>query len=113
MEKIISFIVENWKFLACGVCGLICIIAALLRKKPVEVIDGLYSALCKVIPGFIVYAEEQIGAGKGDVKMEVVINLATAYINKLYPGLRDLSPYIDYVKAQVETILSTPQKKGE
>lgn len=76
-------------------------------------IDGLYAALTKVIPGFIVYAEELIGDGKGDVKLNKVIELAVAYINKLYPGLTDLTPYIDFVKAQVEVILSTPQKKGE
>ena len=113
MEKILSFVLEHLELCIACVVAFITLLLQVLKKKPVKVIDGLYAALTKVIPGFIVYAEEQIGAGKGKTKMDVVINLATAYINKLYPGLKDLSPYIQFVKSQVEVILSTPQKKGD
>ena len=113
MEEIISFIVSHWRLIAECCCAICALVLFIVKKKPVDVVDGLYSALVKAIPGFIVFAEQEVGAGKGDVKLQVVINLATAFINKLYPGLKDLSPYIEFVKNQVEVILSTPQKKGE
>jgi hypothetical protein len=113
MEKVITFIVDHWRLIADVCAALFCLVMFLLRKRPIDVVDGLYSSLNKVVPGFITYAESKYGAGKGTEKLDCVVDLAVAYINKLYPGLSDLSDYIEYVKNQVEVILSTPQKKGE
>lgn len=111
IEKVLSFISEHIDLCISFVLALIILVLQLFKKKPVKVIDGLYSALIKALPGFIVYAEKLIGDGKGDEKLDKVVELSIAYINKLYPGIKDLTPLLDFVKSQVEIILSTPQKK--
>lgn len=111
IDKVLSFISEHIDLCISFVLAVIILVLQLFKKKPVKVIDGLYSALLKALPGFIVYAEQLIGDGKGDEKLEKVVELSIAYIDKLYPGIKDHSAFVDFVKCQVEIILSTPQKK--
>ena len=114
MEKIIEIIVHNWKLIAFGVLVCAEFVLFLVKKKPQKVVDGLYAALLKVLPGFVVYAEaSNPGVEKGAEKLNMVIDLASAYIRKLYPGIEIDDEIIKFIKSSVEVILSTPQKKGE
>lgn len=112
MEKIIQFIVENWRYLVDFAGVIICVVLFIVRKRPTKLVDGIEELLLKVLPSAIIYAEQKVGAGHGDVKMTEVLALCSEYIKERYPDV-NFGMYTKFIKEQVEYILSTPQKKEE
>ena len=112
VEKIIQFVIENWRYFVDLGSIIVCVVLFIVRKRPTKLVDGIEELILKVLPSAIVYAEAKVGAGHGDVKMTEVMALISEYIKERYPDV-DFGIYTKFIKEQVEYILSTPQKKEE
>ena len=113
INEILNFIKENYEIIILvGACllDLILFLVGLLRKKTRPALDVVMTGA----PIYIKYAEEFIGAGKGEEKKAFVMK----YLCKTYKNLTgfDLVPgsvIYDDLDKFVEKILETPTKKGK
>lgn len=63
------------------------------------------------IPEFIAYAENILGAGNGERKLGLVITLVKDFVVQAGGKLADID--FDKIRSYIESILATPQKKGD
>ena len=109
-----DFLVENWKFLVEILLVVLSIIIVLVKKKasiviPISLFDDLY----RLIPEWIIAAEDEVGPGNGDKKLSIVLKKALLYVSKqMDVAISDIpASFSDCIIAFVEDILSTPTKK--
>lgn len=116
MEKILDFLISNWKLLALGVVVILeAVLIVLNRRKPVKVVDSILSDIRDVLPSLIVAAEESYknGQQQGEHKLLMVLELVHNYLRLKYGFTTEqVIEYDDYIKSKVEAILTCPQKKG-
>lgn len=105
MEKIIDFLIDNWKTVVEIVVLLTTIILWIIRKRPVQVVDTLKGTILRLLPYCISQAENQ---PKGE-KLSFCLSLLASTLAELGIELND--DYKAFATEQVEIILSTPQKK--
>lgn len=105
MEKIIDFLIDNWKTVVEIVVLFTTIILWIIRKRPVRVVDSLKGTILRLLPYCIREAENQ---PKGE-KLAYCLTLLAQALKDLGVELDD--DYKKFAAEQVEIILSTPQKK--
>ena len=103
----IQFICENYQWLSVLVFDLIIAVFALIRR--VKIVDSPLAKVLIQLPGFISFAESKLGSGAGSDKLGLVVRLANSYYQSL-GGQNDITAVI---VEKVESILSTPTKKGD
>ena len=112
----LEFLQNYWKLIALAVLLLLDVILVVLnRRKPIKVYDSVHQAILYILPSLIKSAEQSyIATGQGDAKLSMVIELIHNYLVSVYGmSYEEAVTYDEFVKKQVEDILSTPQKKGE
>lgn len=113
MEKVLSWIVENYELLILvGACLLdvVLFLVGVFRKK----YDPDKNSIVAKLPDLISLAEVQFGAGHGELKKQMVLDLAVKTY-KMWTGveLQPGSNVYGYFEHMIEEILRTPQKKGK
>ena len=111
MDNFINFLKEYYYLIFLILAFLVLVlelIILLIRKKDPSVLSGINS----VLPEFITEAEKKYGAGNGDHKLNFVFRLTYDYLLRVF-NIKDPSAYTNYIRKVVESILSTPTKKGD
>lgn len=103
----LDFLLENWKVLTVLLLDLIILIFSIIRR--VKVVDSPLTRVLSDLPTFIKSVEASLGAGRGEEKLDLVLRMAKSLL--VAYGCSDPDNYIDVIRAQIEEILSTPQKK--
>ena len=82
VEKIISFVVENWTFIAQCLAAIVALVLFVCRKKPVKVVDSIYQELTQLLLKAVVFVEKP---GNGDVKRAAVLEMVQEWLADKYP----------------------------
>lgn len=104
VNDLVSFLRENWQFISTAIIGILTIILAIVKKKPItEIIDNsAYKDLILLVNE----AESKFGAGNGSKKLDYVLSAFCSV-----KGItKDSWNYVS-IKNLVENILSTPERK--
>lgn len=112
MKEIITFLVDNWQPILSAFLLLVALILLIVKKKPTaySYLDYAYS-LFKLIPDFINKAEST--GVTGSAKKNIVVNSLLHALKKLVVLNDEQVVYCKFIFSNaVESILSTPQKKG-
>lgn len=115
MEGFVVFLRDNWKFIVEILLLVISVIICLLKRTKINIPGSVVGDLLANIPGWINDAEDQIGSGKGQEKLKYVFSKCVEFLSKAM----DLSTtdiircYGETLILNIESILSTPQKKGD
>lgn len=108
MEDLVSFLIDNWKFLVYVVLLLVSVILAIVRRTIVNVIPE--SVVLELSDSIIMYVNEAEKlfpeAGSGKRKLMYVVERCKDFCKETKVSISS-----DFVFALVEKILSTPQKK--
>lgn len=103
LKKIYEFIVENWSLISGIIVSIIALIISLVKAKDKT---KQFELLEVFIEDMILMAEEQFGAGTGDVKKSFVLNMAKEFAKKIKVSISD-----DDLSEKIEKLLSLPLKK--
>ena len=109
MKNVISWIVSHPETVASIVCAIVTLVIWFIKKRPVKVVDTFKEKILAQLPYIIAKAEQEIGPGNGEKKLQFVIDYFTWSFAQ--EGLTLADSYIKFIKSSVENILSTPQKK--
>ena len=112
----LDFLRDNWKILAEVILLVISLLIIVFRKKTkINIPESTIVELYNLIPDLINRAEQEIGAGHGELKLQYVLKCATLFIcSQLGITVSDIpQKLILSITNQVEEVLSTPHKKGE
>lgn len=92
--------------------ALISIVCNLVLGKKINLKDltTIKSYICQILPNILNATEKLEGA---DVKKETAIATAVSFVNDKFGTLKekDLKTIVAFTGSQIESILSTPQKK--
>lgn len=108
MDQIFEFIIENWKWLleiAFAIAGILVVVL----KRKVKVFDSIKEIILSVLPAYISVAENSFDDGQ--VKKSFVLSSIQEFLENKFGNI-DMDLYIDFIEDSIESILSTPQKKG-
>ena len=105
----IDFLKTYWSEIVIILSSLASVLVCSIRRKPSTVADEIKCMISEVLPGFINLAE--ISGVKGTAKLMFVIDSVMKRI-KAYTSSKDEQYWMSYIRDQVESMLSTPQKKG-
>lgn len=111
MDAFLNYLKSNWDFLVILLVAIANIIIGLFRKK-VKVSD-VFSGLLMELPSYINVAEGQ--ALSGEAKYTAVLSMCIRYLMSV-TGLSSeecTEKYSVLIDTAIESILSTPQKKGK
>lgn len=108
MQEVFKWLLQYWRIVLEVVLLIASVVILIIKKKPVNTIMEALIELC--ISG-VLYAERVPGI-KGDQKLEEAISYVNDKLLETYPDL-DISRYRGTIKACIELILKTPQKKGD
>lgn len=104
----IDFLKDHWEMLLSIFLFCLSLILSLLRKKPVwNKIETMYCDVLERLPVFIDLVEK---SGHGSEKLATVLTLVKSYLQKEFK-FNDFEMIKSWVVAQIESILSTPQKR--
>lgn len=106
INVVIDFVKANWMWLI-EVLTLLIVTLITIFKKKVKVISDVKGEILQVLPTFIAAVERD---GDGPMKMREVIDMTTAFLQRIYPGIQ-VKSYISFIRKSVEAILTTPEKK--
>lgn len=109
MKNVVDWVVAHPETVASIVAALVSLIIWIVRKRPVKVVDTFKEKILAQLPIVIAKAEEEIGPGNGEKKLQFVIDFFTWQFDQ--EGLKLSDSYLKFIKMAVEQILSTPQKK--
>lgn len=102
MNDFINWLVDNWKFVStCAISIVSFILLLVFKRRPSIRLFG--DTYYKCLITFINEAEAKFGAGHGGEKLNYVLNRFSA----------EFGSWTFQVMADVESLLSTPQKKGK
>lgn len=108
MEKVLYFIIHNWRDIAAVCVFIISVVIAIIRKKPsMNWLDNILVYVEGLLPKLIRDAEV---LSDGESKMALVLRSVQESVKKKY-GITLSEEVLARVKEMVEEILSTPQKK--
>lgn len=107
MQEIYKFLIENWHIVVSVLVFIGSLVVAIVRKRPISDITSKLYNLCICA---IKLAEDT--EYKGDKKLGFAVGLVLHALQSDYPNLK-VSNYEELIKSLIESILSTPQKKGE
>ena len=102
-----EFILTYWKQILDVVSILFCLIFFFLKKKP---LGNVFAMIFRYCLAAVMMAEEH--PVKGQEKLDLAVEAVKELILEEYPTL-NFDKYRKYVVGCIESILSTPQKKGE
>ena len=106
-----EFFVENYKLLIMIAVLILEVVIFLLKKRPqVNYSDHIKSLIDEFAPAFINLAE--MSKASGNEKMSFVVQQLLDKCDKFILP-KDRLFWTDYIVSKVESILSTPQKKGK
>lgn len=112
MEKVLSFLSENWKELSVLLVAILTFLVSMLRKK--GKVDPVVEYVLTQVPDVIIAAEERVGSGNGEEKKRIVMSMIGLIYKKLTGYiLKEDSKYFSLFSKYVELVLSTPQKKED
>lgn len=107
MQDLFNFILAYWKPLFGILCIIVSIVILCVKKKPINSILGDIFGLCLAA----VSVAESSGL-KGVDKLNRAIEYVNAALLHDYPNL-NVDQYRVLITKVIESILDTPQKKGE
>lgn len=111
MLEIFNFLKANWQLIASIILIIISFILALVKKKPVQVVNGILPGLLLVIPDYVIEAELKFPEpNQGLHKFHYVIGKSYDFIKSNFPGVIPDS-YYGIISHFIESLLNTPQKK--
>lgn len=108
VQKIISFILANRELIAVGLFGIVELIVFLVKKRP---LDAVKTSVMQLVVKLILEVEKIQPEGHGPEKKKVVMEGINAWLKENFPQL--VGHYDGFVSELIETILTTPVKKGE
>lgn len=110
METVIQFICDYWREIASCCALIITVLLYVFRKRPsFNGVDKIKEDVLEILPVLINQVEEN---GNGQRKKYAVVELVKLYVKKHYKI--DIPVYLlDWLENSIESILSTPQKKGD
>ena len=103
----LEFLQANWSTIALIGVELIVLIVTLCKR--LKTVDSPLSRVVSELPTFIKAAEDSLGKGRGSEKLELVLRMARSLLIAF--GSKDPDSELEAIRAKVESILSTPQKK--
>lgn len=105
MQEIFNFVKVNWQLISAICTFIVSVIIALIRKRPVnDIMSAIYD--------FAIYGINRFEApGNGAEKKERVVKFIKDSLKNVFPGL-NVKQYEKIIDKTIETILTTPQKKG-
>lgn len=106
MNEFINILKNNWEIITAVIVFIISFILQLIKKKSINAIDSdiFYHSISAVLLA-------EAGDKKGEDKLHAAVEYVLSRLQAMYPKL-DVAQYANYVSKVIETILSTPQKKG-
>ena len=111
MEKVIEFLTLYYREIIDISVLIISVVICLIRKRPcINEIDSIKKDVLDYLPTLICLVEKP---GDGAQKKSTVMDLLFAYIYKKYHIDEFDDTFIKFVEDAIESILSTPTKKGE
>lgn len=108
MDQLVLFIQNNWQ----NILTLVLTFATLLLtifKKRIKVVESIKQFILERLPLFIDTAEKLFE--DGEKKKAFVISQIVQLVEKTFGC--DIDEYVDFISDSIESILATPQKKGE
>lgn len=108
MDEFLVFLSENWKWLVALGLAIAEILFVVLKKR-VKVFDSIKEIILSILPSYINVAEQL--SPYGEEKKEFVFESVVKYLTNKFDNF-DVNSYVDFIKDSIESILSTPQKKG-
>lgn len=106
MQEIFNFCLENWRLLVSVTSLTISIVICCLRKRP---LTDIYTMLGQWCLTAVNLAEKT--TYKGQEKLDFAKGIVFKIFSDTYPDLK-VSNYEKSIEIIIETILTTPQKKG-
>lgn len=107
MDTLLQLLIQYWKPIVGLLFTIVGFIIALIKKRPVTtIVDDIYQYAVKAIN----YVENS-GIVGSDQKLAAAVQSVVYDLLKKYPTL-DSDRYVKIIAAVIESILSTPQKKG-
>ena len=108
MVDFLAFIKEYYYLILLFLILVVLVLEIIISKMNIKN-PSILSAIDKVVPEFILAAEDRFSDGKA--KLNYVILNTEDYIRSLF-DVKNVHQYEKYIKTLIETILSCPQKKG-
>lgn len=109
MDQIIEFLKTYYREIIDISVLLISVVLCLVRKRPcVNKMDAIKQDALEWLPLFINLAEKD---GHGAEKKSTVLSMTINFLEKKYGC--ELSVLTSFLSEAIESILSTPKKKGE
>lgn len=102
-----QFIVEYWELLLSAVTLIVSVIVLIVKKRPVTELTTAIYQCCVLAIG-----EAEKTDYKGDRKLQFAVDLVSTLLKARWPDI-DVNKYVNLIVNTIESILSTPQKKGE
>lgn len=104
--------IQYWKIILLVLLLIINICISIFRRP--KVLNTVMDAINTLVPNAVIEAEKLYGKGNGLSKLDYACNLVCDYIcYRFNLSQKDLKKYDAFIKAAIEKVLSTPQKKGE
>jgi len=113
MDQLVLFIQTNWQGIATIVIALATLLITILKKK-VKIIDTIKEFILTKLPGLISSAEilfKKDIVSFGVEKKSFVIEAMKKLILDEFGCTAD--KYVSFISDSIESILATPQKKGD
>lgn len=108
-QIVLNFIIQYWKEILTVLGIIITVVLYLVKRRPkVNLLDTIKEDVLELLPVLINKVECD---GNGQRKKTAVVELVNKYLQKKYQV--QLSPYLaDWLSDAIESILTTPTKKG-
>lgn len=107
-----EFLIQNWRIILEAVLVVAAGVLALIRKKPIKIVDTIRENIATWLPALIDKAE--MSGYKGAEKLIYCLDLVYSVLCQKWMTREEFDrDYLEFTKAQIEAILTTPQKKGE
>lgn len=105
-----DFFIENWRILVEGLLAIVSLTCLIFRRS-VKLTDSLKTLIVEWLPACISKAEAS--GYKGHEKLEYCIECLYVFLAKDLSREEFDKRYRSYIELMIESILSTPQKKGD
>jgi hypothetical protein len=109
---VLEFLRDNWQYVVIGLSAIVEVLVLFVFKRRKSV--SPFYEVVSVLPKLIDKVESRIGAGNGAIKKEKVLDAAIVLYEKLTGVcLSKSSKIVKDLDDAIESILTTPQKKGK
>lgn len=111
MDKILEFCGQNWTYLVAVLLAVVEIFILFVRTKKSR--QFLLSDLTSNLPTFICEAEVKCESGEEKLKYVLTRAIEWLHVETGISPIRLMRLFSDKIVSATESILATPQKKGE